>query len=352
MNRRIATANLWHSHTKILIGGLIVLAIAVAIIAVVRFDTTGKKGSGLGQEFIYDLGDLGKIDPNLILYKESAPAINTNFTKSRAIALAPQGTIYVAGDKAIRKFSESGNGLGEIKLPDTPMCLTVDVDGKIYIGMKNHVQVYDNQQKPLATWQNLGNDAVLTGIAVSKNDVFVADAGNRIVHRFDKTGKLINRIGAKDKDKNIPGFIIPSPYFDLTVAPDGLLRVVNPGNHRIEAYTSDGDLEFSWGKFSNTDLKGFCGCCNPVNFAILADESFVTVEKGLIRLKIYDPKGAFVGVVAGPEQLVEGGASRVSEFGPASQAGGFDVAVNTSGRIFVLDTIKNVVRIFTRIKEE
>lgn len=342
MNWRLATAN-----TKILIGGLIVLAIAVAIIAVVRFDTTGKKGSGLGQEFIYDLKDLGKIDPNLILYKESAPAINTHFTKSCAIALDSQGTIYVAGDKAIRKFSESGNDLGEIKLADAPMCLTVDADGKIYIGMKNHVQVYDNQQKPLATWQSLGNDAVLTSIAVSKNDVFVADAGNRIVHRFDKTGKLINRIGAKDKNRNIPGFIIPSPHFDLAVAPDGLLRVVNPGNHRIEAYTSDGDLEFSWGRFS-AGVQGFCGCCNPVNFAILQNENFVTCEKGLIRVKIYDPDGAFVGVVAGPEQLVEGDASRVSEFGPASQAGCFDVAVNTSGRIFVLDTIKNIVRIFTR----
>ncbi len=338
-----ATAN-----TKILIAGLIVLAVAVAIIAVVRFDTTGKKGSGLGQEFTYDLKDLGKVDPNLILYKESAPAINTRFTESRAIALDSRGTIYVAGDKAICKFDENGNNLGELKLSDAPMCLTVDTDGKIYIGMKSHVQVYDNQQKPLATWQNLGNDAVLTGIAVSKNDVFVADAGNRIVHRFDKTGKLINRIGAKDKDRNIPGFIIPSPHFDLAVATDGLLWIVNPGNHRIEAYTPNGDLEFSWGQFSNTDLKGFCGCCNPVNFAILADESFVTVEKGLIRLKIYDPKGAFVGVVAGPEQLVQEGASRICDTAAECQTGGFDVAVDSRGRIFVIDTIKNAVRIFTR----
>jgi len=343
MKRQSATAN-----TKILIAGLIVLAVAVAIIAVVKFDTTGKRGSGLGQEFIYDLGDLGKVDPNLILYKESAPAINTGLTESRAIALDSQGTIYVAGDKAIRKFDENGNNLGEIKLNNAPMCLTIDTDGKIYIAMKGHVQIYDNRQKPLATWQSLGSNAVLTGIAVSNNDVFVADAGNRIVHRFDKTGKLINRIGAKDKNRNIPGFVIPSPHFDLTVAHDGLLRVVNPGNHRIEAYTPNGDLEFSWGKFSNTDLKGFCGCCNPVNFAILPDESFVTVEKGLTRLKIYDHEGAFVGVVAGPEQLVQEGTSRICNTAAECQTGSFDVAVNASGRIFVIDTIKNVVRIFTR----
>ena len=347
MKRQSATVD-----TKMLIAGSIILAVAVAIIAVVKFDTTGKRGSGLGQEFIYDLKDLGKIDPNLILYKESAPAIDTGFTKSLAIALDSQGTIYVAGDKAIRKFNENGNNLGEIKLNDAPLCLTIDTDGTIYIAMKSHVQVYDGRQKPLATWQNLGSNAVLTGIAVSNNNVFVADAGNRIVYRFDKTGKLINRIGAKDKDRNIPGFVIPSPHFDLAVAPDGLLRVVNPGNHRIEAYTFDGDLEFSWGEFSNTDLKGFCGCCNPVNFAILPDESFVTVEKGLTRLKIYDTKGTFVGAVAGPEQLVQEGTPRICDTAAECQTGSFDVAVDESGKIFVIDTIKNVVRIFTRDPEK
>jgi len=215
--------------------------------------------------------------------------------------------------------------------------------------MKDHVEVYDRQGKRLATWQGLGDDAVLTSIAVSKNDVFVADAGNRIVLRYDTTGKLINRIGEKDQQRNIPGFVIPSPYFDLAVARDGLLRVTSPGRHHIEAYTFDGDLEFWWGQFSSS-IEGFCGCCNPVNFAILEDDSFVTCEKGLVRVKIYDPAGTFVGVVAGPEQLVEGGASGVSEFGAGSQSGGFDVAVDGDGRIFVLDTIKNIVRIFTRKK--
>jgi len=340
MNTRSGTTNM-----KILIA--VFVAIVISVLAIVKLDTTGKKGSGLGKEFTYDLTDLGKIDPNLILYEESAPAIVTGFSVSHGIAVAPDDSIYVAGDKAIRKFSESGNSLSEIILVDMPRCLTIADDGKIYVGMKDHVEIYDGRGKRLATWQSLGDDAVLTSIAVSKKDVFIADAGNRIIQHFDTTGRLINRIGGKDKDRNIPGFVIPSPYFDLAVARDGLLRVTNPGQHRIEAYTFDGDLEFSWGQFS-AGIEGFCGCCNPVNFAILQNENFVTCEKGLIRVKIYDPDGAFVGVVAGPEQLVEGGSSRISEFGPDSQVGCFDVAVNTSGRIFVLDTIKNVVRKFTR----
>ncbi len=336
---------------RMIVGVVVGLAIIVAIVAVLRLDITGEKGSGLSTEFVYDINELAKIDPNLILYEESAKPIETAFNASHAIAIGTENRIYIAGDQAIRVFIDNGNLQSEIKLPSAPRCLTVADDARIYVGMKNYIEVYDGQGKRLVTWQSLGDDAVLTSIAVSRNDVFVADAGNRIVLRYNTQGKLINRIGQKDTDKNIPGFVIPSPYFDLAVAPDGLLRVVNPGRHRIEAYTFEGDLEFWWGKFS-TDVEGFCGCCNPVNFAILEDDSFVTSEKGLIRVKTYDADGSFVGVVAGPEQLVEGNVSLACLFPEGCQSGGFDVAVDTEGRIYVLDTIQNVVRIFTKKKTE
>ena len=337
-------------NTKIFVWLLIVVALVVAIFALIRLDVTGEAGSGLSKEFIYDIDSIAKIDPNLILYEESAEAIRTGFANSRSIVVTSERSIYVAGDKAIRIFSESGELFGEIKVNDTPRCLAVGTDGRIYVGMKDHVEVYDSQAERLATWQSLGDDALLTSIAVSKNDVFVADAGNRIVLRYNTNGRLINRIGQKDKDRNIPGFVIPSPHFDLAVGRDGLLRVVNPGRHRIEAYTFNGDLEFWWGEFSNVDIKGFTGCCNPVNFAILEDGNFVTCEKGLIRVKIYDAEGAFAGVVAGTQQLIEGGASGICYYPADCQSAGFDVTVDGDGRILVLDTIKNIVRIFTRKK--
>jgi len=339
-----------------LIGIVIVLAIVAGIFALARLDVTGRKGSGLSDQFVYDVKDLAKIDPSLILYEETVLPIRTGFTNARGLVVGPQRSMYVAGDKAIRRFSENGQILTEIELTDTPGCLAVADDSKIYIGMKDHVEVYELSRgagprggKRLSSWPTVdgAGDAVLTSIAIRQDDVFVADAGNRIVLRYDTTGRLINRIGQKDSQRNIPGFVIPSPYFDLAVGRDGLLRVANPGRHRIEAYTFDGDLEFWWGKFSSA-LEGFCGCCNPVNFAILDDDSFVTCEKGLVRVKVYNPQGVFVGVVAGPEQLVEGGTSRICTLPSQCQAGGFDVAVDSRGRIFVLDTIKNTIRIFTR----
>lgn len=344
MQRQSATASL-----KILTAIVIGLAIVIAVVAVVVLDTTGKKGSGLGREYSYDIEELAKIDPNMILYAESADPFKTELAESRAIAIGPDGSIYIAGDEEIRIFDGDGDLQKVVQLSDAPRCLAVGADSKIYVGMKDYVKVYDDKAVHLGSWRKLGENAVLTSIAVYRDNVFVADAGNRVVIRYDASGNITNEIGRRDRDKGIDGFVIPSPYFDLAVASDGLLRVCNPGQHQIEAYTFDGDLEFSWGKFS-ADLEGFVGCCNPVNFAMLADDSFITCEKGLTRVKLYDPQGTLVGAVAGPEQLLEGGSSRICTLPAECQSGGFDVAVDGGGRVLVLDTIKNVVRIFSRKK--
>jgi hypothetical protein len=64
MKSRLGTATI-----KIFIGILIGMAVVIAVVALIRLDITGKKGSGLGKEYLYEI-DL-KIDPNLILYEES-----------------------------------------------------------------------------------------------------------------------------------------------------------------------------------------------------------------------------------------------------------------------------------------
>ncbi len=335
--------------TNVVVGILISLAVVVGIVSVVKLDVVGNKGSGLSGDFRYDIAKLAYVDPNLILYEESAKPISTGFTASKSIAVDAEGSIYVAGDEAVRVFAPSGDLLNEINLGETPGCLAVVADGAIFVGLRDHVEVYDAQGKPQSSWRSLGAGAILTSIVVSEDDVFVADAGNRVVIRYDRAGKIVTRIGKKDPERNIPGFVVPSAYFDLTVSGDGLLRVVNPGKLRIDAYTFEGDFEFSWGHRS-VEIDGFCGCCNPVNIAVLPGGDFVTCEKGLVRVKIYDSDGEFKGVVASPAQLVRDGDVRVCDLPEECRVGGFDVAVDSDGRVYVLDTIKNVVRVFARMK--
>ena len=166
-----------------------------------------------------------------------------------------------------------------------------------------------------------------------------------MVLRYDRSGKLIDSIGERDQEKNIPGIIVVGPYFDLAVSPDGLLRVANPGSQRMEAYTFGGDLELSWGKSSNL-IDGFAGCHNPVNFAILPDGRFVTCEIGLPRVKIYSADGVFECVVAGAELFPRSEEPLILEGRSDFKNRGLDVAVDSQERILVLDPSEKAVRIF------
>jgi len=174
----------------------------------------------------------------------------------------------------------------------------------------------------------LGERVHLTAIAVADGIVFVADAGNREVLRCASDGKILSRL---------KGFVVPSPYFDLHVGTENVLWVVNPGKHLIQAYTLDGQYETGWGETA-MNIEGFCGCCNPSYFARLPDGRFVTSEKGLTRVKVYDVKGKFEGVVAGPEHFPQN-----------RQPGmGVPVACDSRSRVLVLDLAAKAVRIFER----
>lgn len=333
--------------TRWIVAVLVAAAIALAVFAIWRFDATGEKGSGLSDAYAYDLQKLARIDPNLVLYAESGSPVSTGLKQSRAIALDSAGRAYVAGDKAIRVFNNAGAVERTIDLSGEPRCLAVYEDGTLYVGLADHVEVLNVEGKSVAAWEALGDEAVLTSIARYRDSVFVADAGHRIVLHYDLAGTLVGHIGEKDPDRNIPGLVIPSPHLDLAVSREGLLRVANPGRNRIEAYTLDGALEFWWGDRS-VKIEGFCGCCNPVNFAILPDGGFVTCEKGLTRVKVYNSDGAFVGVVAGPEQLTGGRLMKICETPEECQGPAFDVAAGADGRIYVLDPMENVIRIFAK----
>ena len=330
---------------KIWAGVVIAAALAAGFIAVVRMDSGGKEGSGLPKEYLYELEEFEKIDPSKILYEQAGETIKTGLTHSLAICVGPDGGIYVAGDNSIIVFK--GGERKTIELSAEPTCIAVLADGKILAGPGSRIVVLAADGRKIADWPQVSEKSIFTSIAFDRDFVFVADAALALIHRFGYDGKLIDSFGAADPLENKPGFVIPSPYFDIAMAPDGLLRAVNPGRCLIEAWTRDGHREWAWGRRS-AKLEDFCGCCNPVNIAILPDGGFVTVEKGLVRVKVYDGDGNFVGVAAGPQQLQWAGPVRVCERVEDCGAKGFDVAVDGQGRIYVLDTVNNVVRIFEK----
>jgi hypothetical protein len=256
----------------------------------------------------------------------------TSLAEIHGIATDARGNIYVSGKDGIEIFDPSGKPENKFKINGTAQCISLDNDGNLLLGMQDHIEIWNKSGKQIAKWNSCGTDAVLTSVASSGDNIFVADAGQKVVYHFDKKGNLVNKIGLKDPATGVPGFIIPSAYFDLGISKDGNLWVVNPGRHRFEKYNYDGKLLTSWGKASMA-MEGFCGCCNPSNFAMIYDSLFVTSEKAIERIKIYNANGSFRSVVATPEQFVEG-------------TKGLDLAVDKQNRILVLDPVKMLVRVF------
>jgi len=328
-----------------LIGMVILTATTVGIIAVLRIDWSGEGGSGLSEAFKYDLQKYQKIDPALFHYHQVAE-IPINMREPRAIAVGTDDQILVAGDKLIHVFAPDGAKIKEMALATEPYCLTVGnvehaFPGRLYVGMWDHVEVYDPEGTRIASWPTLG---ILTSLAIAENDVFIADAKAKIVWKCDVDGKQLGHIGRRADSPDAPGFVVPSPYFSAAMSSDGLLRVANPGAHRIEAYTLDGHLELFWGQ-TGERIETFCGCCNPSHIAILPDGRIVTAEKGIPRVKVYSSTGDFESVVAGPETLSPNPSAAV-ETRDELRLRPVDVAADSHSRILILDPAAHCVRVF------
>jgi hypothetical protein len=324
-------------------GVLAVSGTAIAASAqLARAASAGKEAN----PFAYDVGRLRKTDPKLVHYEQTG-RFPSPYPNPHRIAVGPEDRLYVAAGNYVSVLDREGGRVSEIALAGPARCVAVARDGTIYAGLRDHVEVFDRKGQRQAAWESPGKRSWFTGLAVGESDVFAADAGNRVVLRYDKSGKLAGRIGEKNKERGIPGLIVPSPYLDVKLAGDGLLRVNDPGRHRVEGYTPSGDLEFSWGKPS-AGIEGFCGCCNPVGLALLPDGRYVTCEKGLPRVKIYSTEGAFECVVAGPESFSENWQKCSLE---DCTMGGLDAAVDSQGRIYVLDLVAADVHVMARKKD-
>jgi hypothetical protein len=269
-----------------------------------------------------------------VTFRETS-RLPTGMSESRGIAIAHDGATWAVGDRKLARLSE-GDGPAEIAIPLSATCLDFSSDGLIYVGSKDRVFVLRPDGSTQATWPALSESAFITAIACSKDRIWVADWASKLIYGYDREGAVRSTLCARDEAAGYPGIIAPSPHLDVAVAGDQVF-VSNPGMHRVETHTADGRLVSTWGA-PGSDLASLCGCCNPVDFALMPGGGFVTGEKGIPRVKIHNAQGHFVEVVAGPDQF-------------ASNTMSLDLAVSGDGRVLVLDAIQGAVRVFSRMRE-
>ncbi len=286
------------------------------------------------------LDNLTKTDPALSLYEESAPRIKTTIEGARLIDVDDDDVVYIAGGGQVRGYDKSGGALPLRLNTDSEItALTVHDDGAIYLGLSDHLAVYNANGALQKQWQSIGANGLITSIAIYQDHIFLADAGAKVIHHYHKDGGLIKSFG---------DFNIPSPYFDLQIAGENQLYAANTGEHRIETYNFDGDMTAWWGAYSMTQQDRFCGCCNPIHFSLLPNnEGFITCEKGIARIKIYDADTEFVGYVAAPSDFSEHDVN-CHNFDTCFSTVGVDAAVDSTGRVIVMEPVLGELRFYRR----
>ena len=313
---------------------IFLIVLAIVIVAVMVGDWFSKRPDRMeANKFEYNVDEFRHVPEEMIFYKETKN-FKLGFEKPAGLTIS-NDKIYLVGDQKLKVINGSGELLQEVDLDDKPT--TVEVAGDyIYIGFHVGVKVLNVAGKSVTDWKLESENTYITAIAADAENIFVADAGTRKVYRFNKNGVLQNAFEGKVEQDDLHGFIVPSPYFDLDITQFGDLWVVNPGIHTLEQYTPEGNLREHW-RASGARIEGFSGCCNPAHFCFLEDGSFVTSEKGLVRVKIYKPSGEFSGVVAPPDKFED----KIEGEAP-------DVAVDSSGNIYALDFDRKLLRVFEK----
>jgi sugar lactone lactonase YvrE len=255
------------------------------------------------------------------------------------IASDPEGGFWAAGGTTLLRYETDGSLGKKIALPTEISAIFRD-KGSLLVATNQIVYQVDPQVGSYSELSRFGKDSMIVSIAVDAEAgrIYLADAGTARIWVCDGGGVVRSTIdGASDigdASAGSKGFIIPSPYFPIAVAPDGTLRVGITGRHGVETYSRDGRLLSAYYR-PGTGPDDFSGCCNPVCLLDLGDGTYATYEKGLSRLKIVDAQGRLV------ELLSDGTETGLSFVGTRA-------VLLSDGRIGLLDRDASRILLFER----
>jgi len=252
------------------------------------------------------------------------PSERPALSRERPIAVGPDGRIFVGEGASVEVD-------GAVWETDAPVhALAVDSQGQVYVASATYVQVFDPRGRSLRRWGRSPTEGfrLITGLAVDGDEIFIADAGARLVYRYSSAGEARAVIGEEAEDVDHKGFVLPTPFLDCA-AREGVLYVNNPGRLRVEMFAYDGTPRGHWGKAGFRDDE-FPGCCNPTNLAVLPDGRIAVSQKGKPLIKLFSAGGVL-------EACFGDGL-----FSPEDQ--GIDLAVTPDSRIVAATPERGILR--------
>jgi len=231
-------------------------------------------------------------------------------------------------------------GLSETKLPHyefsiygttQPLGVAATPSGdRIYVtesGGERLVRVYDRAGKPVGTLKpplstGKGHTPVYVAINPTTQNVYVSDRLTESVYIYDAQGKYLRTFAPKGK---LDGGWAP---LGLAFGPDGSLYAteVSGKAHRVLVFAPDGTLARSMGKPGQLSF--------PNGIVVDSQGNIEVSDSNNGRLVVFSPYGKIMATIS--RGVGEG------DLGLPRGA-----AVDDSGRLFVVDTTDQMVRVYT-----
>jgi sugar lactone lactonase YvrE len=300
------------------------------------------------------------------------PALSAKFHTPADVAVAGDGTIYVAdyNDNRIRKISggqvstPAGNGSygiengpGKSAEFEGPFRIVVDANGNLYvvdyedprirkISPDAYVSTYAGTAAPgFLNGGTLMAQFLLSiqGIAADgQGNVYIDDTFNERIRKINTAAGQVSTyagsgdVGFKDGDTAIAAFSYPA---GLAFDPQGNLYVADAGNYCIRKITPGGLVS----KFAGSGTRGFLdGNAEIAQFNRMGDmvadaqgNLFVADE---YRIRKVTPEGA-VSTIAGSTAGYMDGPGDIAKF--AWPAG---LGIDSKGNVYVADSYSNRIR--------
>ena len=248
-----------------------------------------------------------------------------------AVCVAPDGSIFAAGEGRLLKLDATGKVLASVDSPvaHETVIITKETEDMVKETAQQTKRPFREELASMKT--NLENRrATVTGLAVTDQDVFMAvpapgDFSYR-VYRFNQAlaepklvvEKLHGCCGQMDIQSH-----------------DGKLWIPHNARHTVEQRDRDGKELSKFGKAGRVKASDFGGCCEPKNLRVLADGDILAAESGPPTcIKRFSADGKFKEVIAVVNDS-KGDCVRVT------------VERSPDGRwYYMLDTTKGAIHVF------
>lgn len=160
--------------------------------------------------------------------------------------------------------------------------LVLDEEGSKYIADigRDFLLLYDQYNKPIKHLSNIGRPA---DVAVYQDKVYILDRQNHLVKVWNKNlTESLGQIGKMGHDDG--EFFIPN---SLAVDDNGFLYVVDAGNTRVQKFDQEGRFLLSIGQLGDTP-----GCfVRPKGIAVDRNGNIYVTDAMLRNVQLFDPQG-------------------------------------------------------------